>query len=52
MLLNFGDISKSDENLVNLEGGGIVMFTWQKSGKQPVSFLNNFLIKEYELTNT
>jgi hypothetical protein len=42
MQLNFGDISKSDEQLVIL--GGIVMFTWQNSGKQPLSFLNNYLI--------
>jgi len=43
MQLNFGDISKSDEQLVIL-GGGIVMFTWKNSGKQPLSFLNNYLI--------
>lgn len=46
MQLNFGDISKSDEQLVIffLGGGGIVMFTWKNSGKQPLSFLNNYLI--------
>jgi len=45
MQLNFGDISKSDEQLVIFFlGGGIVMFTWKNSGKQPLSFLNNYLI--------